>query len=384
MKKFKIILFLFSFVLSASSFAKKKGEVFYTVVEGDQLGTILYSLGSIGLWGPKGSVTKFVNSGKPDAMVLEPGDKVFIEAQIIKYECNIQFIGTREFIILRKMRKTKQKEHYLKTSHDKCLDFRMISSIFKDEDEDEDKDKIEIEEESKVEVQRKGRKSRITFVPRIGYGKIDLVQKNNGATGRAISKLNTGGKLSWAQLWNERLETSLIFDVEKKQFEKVNNRTVTGLGHTLYNFGIGGKLNLLRWLALESEITYGNDIIARVPSTTSMTIDRGSNYKFKGGTEITFADLNPFKIGMNAGAILKTGVDTGTYKSDLGWGGDSSIFIEQQFSDGVTGRGGLGYLYEKRNTDLVRETFTEMIFFFGVGVNFGSEDKKSSKEEGQH
>ena len=353
MRMFLLLLILNS--LFATNTLANSDSYFYRIRPGDQLGTILFSLGFKNLWGKSGSVSGFASKQKDPvkgqgARILQNGDLVqpgtWIEFALdIPLKCNIS-IFAKEITQIKKILKTQKSRLAFRCSDDTRNNLRDIAS---------------------VEVQAFEKHGRIIIKPRLSYFKSSLVDSSNAVASKVSSEASIGVNARWEQVWSEKHSFYLQADAQKVKIRAPSTRTIQGeSGATLAKFGFGYLRNFGSHFSIEADLNYGNDFFITAPSSSTLELQTGNLISANMMAKYTFADFSPFSFGAHLGTHFLGSADLKESKSKAGMGISAGLFTRQIFSNNKFLIGDILLRKQSKDTNMFEQDDVEIRYNFGV------------------
>lgn len=348
---------------------------YYKIEKGDELGSIIYSLGFSPLWGENGFVQKIVELN--NVAVKENGDLVFPSDKLILpmrpiLTCNT-FLQARRVRIISKVKSKADYKKLLSSFTSTCRDEHRKQSLaslgFNERRSITSQTKSFSYE--KYEVQNFKRFGRFTVLPRIGFSNISIKDNAANVSTNLYSKANYGVKLVWDQAWSSSFETSYFLESEKQSYDSLPNRALEKASINLVNVGFGLKKNLSTRTYSTFMFAFGEEAYLNAPSTTTLRLDKGNTIKGRFGFGFDLAELSPFKLSTEIGGKGILGTDVKDYKADDGFGYYGSIMMNQKHND-KSFSASIEYEQIEKNISNFKQDHTNLRFSFGVTWEFGN------------
>lgn len=247
MKKLYCILILLNFGVINSASSREVGspylEYSYVIQSGDEIGSLLYSMGFSPLWGRDGFVQKIIELNQ--GIVQKNGDLYFPTDELILptrpfYLCNVR-IQEGNVRVITKVRTRTQYNELLKKFNANCKqrhrDERLSYSKRNHKRQLASTNEL-VSEENELKKHEFKRFGRMKVMPRAVFSKIAGVDKATNVKGEIYSAVNTGVTLAWEQVWSRDFESSFYADIENHSYEENPGRILEKSKKTTFNIGI--------------------------------------------------------------------------------------------------------------------------------------------------
>jgi len=377
--RFTTLFIGFTLVFSQQLFAQEKpipsDPYVYVIQKGDDLGSLMFSMGLIPLWGDLGFVQKIINLNQvviqKNGDLIFPSDKLTLPTKPI-FLCNV-YINNKNVRIIKKVKSDKAYKDLLSKFSATCDKHHQKESLAHNNLDDSGSEnasrEIASEDDNQAPLEFK-RFGKIKVVPRVGFSKITGTDAGSKASGEVFSDVNTGIRLSWEQVWSKSFETEFFVDLENQKFETNPGRTLENDNNFLVNVGIGSKYFFTNSFYTNSEFAYGAETYLNAPTTTTLRIDKANTAKGKIGLGYTLAELSPFAFSAEMGARAILGADIENYSSKTGYGYYGLINLDQKYKSKIL-RGSIEYESIDKDTSLFNQNHQNIRFNFGIIWEFG-------------
>ncbi|KYG61435.1 hypothetical protein AZI86_17120 [Bdellovibrio bacteriovorus] len=187
------------------------------------------------------------------------------------------------------------------------------------------------------------------------YSALIGVDKANGTTGKLLSKMDPGVKLSWSQQWDSEMRSELYFSMlnasyqsEKNGVALKNNEFVkTGFGASIF-FNHSHRLEWGLGFSQDSEIFYrGSGVGNGLEFNTIPLLKLHPEFKY------LLIERRHLSLSGQAGASWYSGGTYDTYTVDNGLGADLSLSVKHQMDSGNDFHCQAYFEIRKQNTSLL-------------------------------
>ena len=358
-------------------------NVTYTVESGDDIGTLVYSMGLNPAWGHEGFVQKVIELNK--TVVQNNGELIFPSDELILpvspfFACNVRFNG-RKVELINKVKTREQYRKLLDGFDATCRQvhksrrhayFSKASSRNVATKNDTEIKQAELEEES--QVQNFKNFGRIKVEPRSSFTKVTATEVSDSSKATILSDRNYGVRMTWEQVWSPSFVTQIFADVEQQVYQENPGRRYVKDGNsvTLSNVGVGSSYKVFGNFRLNSEVVYGNEVYVFAPNLDLINLDKGNALKGRVGIGLDFAESS-FKLGGELGGlgILGTDVAAGNYRSENGVGYYVLAGMSQRYKR-MTFLGEISWEQLNKDSKHFRQKHSTLNFSLGVAIDFGA------------
>ena len=338
----------------------------YIVQRGDNLGSIMFSIGLLPIWGDSGFVQKTfkLNNSlvKNDGNIIYPGQQLLLPDKP-RLKCNVKSDNNKIRVVKR-----------IRTRRDYNDLFNNPNSPCHVKQNDVPIAQVNIKEniqrktssiDNKNDVHKFERYGTFDIIPRISYTKIKAVDVTTKTAGEVFSEAHKGVTLAWHHIWTNSFQTQYFFDYEQQNYAANPGRTLTEDSMTVMNVGINAKYKLKEIFFITSQLTYGEEIFLNAPSPTTLRLDKSNTLKGRIGIDLTLADLSPFSIETGIGAKGILGTDVSNYKSENGFGYYGNITLKQVYKNKIFS-GSVEYESINKDTSSFEQDHNHLRFTLGI------------------
>lgn len=214
------------------------------------------------------------------------------------------------------------------------------------------------------------RHSLLELVPFLYYSRIDGEDVNDGSQASLLSKVNYGISARWKQVLSDDFRT---FETVGFRFEEyipdtsASTAVIENSKSGLSNFGIGVEFDYSNRLALQSQLSFSQELYYKgiVSQNGGITLQSIVVPKISMGANYSLWQGKPFHVDFENTLNLILPSQTQSYNTKLGYGVQSDLSITQDFKT-FSVRSGLYYRYQKQDSSILHITRQDV----GLGVGF--------------
>jgi len=277
--------------------------IYYVVQPGDTLSQIAQSRVGSPVYGKKGTLRK----------ILELNPELAPRAHLIRPEEGVKLSG-------------KIRLPAGSMSEDSSLNEKSIDPSEPSEPSDE------------------GRHSELGVATRVYFSRVNGLEKSNRSNATLLSTMNSGGTLTWSQIWSEHWKSALSIGADRISLNSSSTRILDNSSQTYTRLGAGLGYSDGNRFKMGFDTLLAEEIFYRATSLTHLQIDKVMIPRVGLSATYDLLNLYPFRLRAGAGFdyLMSTHTDTYSISGGLAYRGSLS-FIEERKNRALSWWGGLFY-----------------------------------------
>lgn len=210
----------------------------------------------------------------------------------------------------------------------------------------------------------------ILFTPKVFYSALNSKDKTTGDNAEIPSTLNFGVRLDYLQKWTEQFSAYGFFGVKQIEWEKIDDRSLSGAKGNYSEFGLGLRYTKDPSKYFFTELSYAQDPFFRAKNATELVVERRARPNLSVGGDLRLIQRDPFSLhfGGQVGYLASSKTQNYTIKSGHFY--ELDLKLKDQLTPKVTLDLTGYFLNRSIDSSIADQDYEEVGLRFGVNYGF--------------